>query len=331
MLLRPSRYRHDGNLVHGCELRVNGSAARCDTRLCDAGAVTDERVTGSRKERAARRAGEFPPAPQPLRTPVIDSHTHLDITLTEGGSNGPGSVDEAIAMAREAGVDRLVQVGVDVNSSRWGVEVAHKYPAVVATVALHPNDAPRVPDLDGALREIESLAADPRVRGIGETGLDTFRTGEEGRAAQEASFRAHIGFAKRYGKPLVIHDRDAHADVLRVLDSEGAPDTVVLHCFSGDAEFARECVARGYVLSFAGTVTFGNAAALREAAVVTPADQLLVETDAPYLTPMPYRGRPNASYLIPLTVRALAEVKKADLDELCAAISATGDRVFGPW
>jgi TatD DNase family protein len=201
----------------------------------------------------------------------------------------------------------------------------------VATVALHPNDAPRVPDLDGALREIESLAADPRVRGIGETGLDTFRTGEEGRAAQEASFRAHIGFAKRYGKPLVIHDRDAHADVLRVLDSEGAPDTVVLHCFSGDAEFARECVARGYVLSFAGTVTFGNAAALREAAVVTPADQLLVETDAPYLTPMPYRGRPNASYLIPLTVRALAEVKKADLDELCAAISATGDRVFGPW
>jgi TatD DNase family protein len=293
--------------------------------------VSNQTPGESRKERAARRAGEFPPPPEPLRTPVIDSHTHLDITLTEGGTDGPGSVEAAIALAREVGVDRLVQVGVDVASSRWGVDVAHKYPAVVATVALHPNDAPRLPDLDAALREIEELAADPRVRGIGETGLDTFRTGEEGRAAQEASFRAHIGFAKRHGKPLVIHDRDAHAVVLRVLDDEGAPDTVVLHCFSGDAAFARECVRRGYVLSFAGTVTFGSAGALREAATVTPVDQLLVETDAPYLTPTPYRGRPNASYLIPLTVRTLAEVKNVDLDELCAAISATGERVFGPW
>ncbi|HEV7897367.1 MAG TPA: TatD family hydrolase [Planosporangium sp.] len=299
--------------------------------MCDAGAVSNQTPSESRKARAAHRAGEFPPPPEPLRTPVIDSHTHLDITLNEGGSDGPDSVEAAIALARAAGVDRLVQVGVDVDSSRWGVDVANKYPAVVATVALHPNDAPRVPDLDAALREIEDLAADPRVRGIGETGLDTFRTGEDGRTAQEASFRAHIAIAKRYGKPLVIHDRDAHADVLRVLDSEGAPDTVVLHCFSGDAAFARECVRRGYVLSFAGTVTFGSAGALREAAVVTPSDQLLVETDAPYLTPMPYRGRPNASYLIPLTVRALAEVKNVDLDELCAAISATGDRVFGPW
>jgi TatD DNase family protein len=293
--------------------------------------VSNDTPAESRKARAARRAGEFPPPPAPLPTPVIDSHTHLDITLTEGGEGGPDSVEAAIALAREAGVDRLVQVGVDVDSSRWGVGVAHEYPAVVATVALHPNEAPRLPDLDGALREIEAMAADPRVRGIGETGLDTFRTGAEGRAAQEASFRAHIAIAKRHGKPLVIHDRDAHADVLRVLDSERAPDTVVLHCFSGDAEFARECVRRGYVLSFAGTVTFGSAGALRAAALATPSDQLLVETDAPYLTPMPYRGRPNASYLIPLTVRTLAEVKKVDVDELCAAISATGDRVFGPW
>src|SRR5262249_27478106 len=183
------------------------------------------------------------------------------------------------------------------------------YPAIVATVAVHPNEAPRVPDLDGALREVESLAADPRVRGVGETGLDTFRTGDDGRAAQEASFRAHIAIAKRYGKPLVIHDRDAHADILRVLDEEGAPATVGLHCFSGDVELARECAARGYVLSFAGTVTFPSAGELRAAAAVTPPDQILVETDAPYLTPTPYRGRPNASYLIPLTVRALAEVK----------------------
>lgn len=299
--------------------------------MCDAGAVSNDTPAESRKARAARRAGEFPPPPAPLPTPVIDSHTHLDITLTEGGEGGPDSVEAAIVLAREAGVDRLVQVGVDVGSSRWGVGVAREYPAVVATVALHPNEAPRLPDLDGALREIEAMAADPRVRGIGETGLDTFRTGAEGRAAQEASFRAHIAIAKRHGKPLVIHDRDAHAEVLRVLDSEGAPDTVVLHCFSGDAEFARECVRRGYVLSFAGTVTFGSAGALRAAALATPSDQLLVETDAPYLTPMPYRGRPNASYLIPLTVRTLAEVKKVDVDELCAAISATGDRVFGPW
>ncbi|MET8350883.1 TatD family hydrolase [Micromonospora sp. NPDC005206] len=289
----------------------------------------------TRRERAARRAGEFPPAPEPLPRPVLDSHTHLDITVSEAGVPGGGPADDpvavAISLAAKVGVDRLVQVGVDVVSSRWGVEIADRHPAVLATVALHPNEAPRLADLDEALREIESLAARDRVRGIGETGMDFFRTGDEGRAAQEESFRAHIAIAKRYGRALVIHDRDAHADVLRILDDEGAPDTVVLHCFSGDADFARECVRRGYVLSFAGTVTFGSAAALREAAALTPVDQILVETDAPYLTPTPYRGRPNASYLIPLTVRSLAATTGADLDELCAAISATGDRVFGPW
>ncbi|MEV4809676.1 TatD family hydrolase [Micromonospora avicenniae] len=289
----------------------------------------------SRRARAARRAGEFPPAPEPLPRPVLDSHTHLDITVSEAGVPGGGPSDDpvgtAIEVATRVGVDRLVQVGVDVPSSRWGVATAQRYPAVVATVALHPNDAPRLPDLDEALREIEALAADDRVRGVGETGMDFFRTADEGRAAQEESFRAHIGIAKRYGKALVIHDRDAHAEVLRILDDEGAPDTVVLHCFSGDAAFAAECVRRGYLLSFAGTVTFASAGALREAAASTPIDQILVETDAPYLTPTPHRGRPNASYLIPLTVRALAASTGADLDDLCAAISATGDRVFGPW
>ncbi|MET7961161.1 TatD family hydrolase [Micromonospora zamorensis] len=291
--------------------------------------------TESRRERAARRAGEFPPAPEPLPRPVLDSHTHLDITVSEAGVPGGGPADDpvgtAIALATKVGVDRLVQVGVDVASSRWGADTADRYPAVLATVALHPNEAPRLTDLDEALRQIESLAARDRVRGIGETGMDFFRTGDEGRAAQEQSFRAHIAIAKRYGKALVIHDRDAHADVLRILDDEGAPDRVVLHCFSGDADFARECVRRGYLLSFAGTVTFGSATALREAAALTPVDQILVETDAPYLTPTPHRGRPNASYLIPLTVRALAATTGSDLDELCAAISATGDRAFGPW
>ncbi|MFG1884354.1 TatD family hydrolase [Micromonospora sp. NPDC049102] len=291
--------------------------------------------TETRRERAARRAGEFPPAPEPLPRPVLDSHTHLDITVSEAGVPGGGPADDPVAaavdLAVSVGVDRLVQVGVDVVSSRWGADIADAYPAVLATVALHPNEAPRLADLDEGLREIESLAARDRVRGVGETGMDFFRTGDEGRAAQEESFRAHIAIAKRYGKALVIHDRDAHADVLRILDDEGAPDTVVLHCFSGDAEFARECVRRGYLLSFAGTVTFGSAAALREAAALTPLDQMLVETDAPYLTPIPHRGRPNASYLIPLTVRFLAETTGSDLDELCAAISATGDRAFGPW
>jgi TatD DNase family protein len=293
---------------------------------------SDEQPSESRKQRAARRAGEFPPAPEPLAVPVFDSHTHVDITISEAGLPGGGDpVGTLLTAAAKAGIDRIVQVGVDVSSSRWSADLAARHPGVLAAVALHPNEAPRLADLDQALREIEALAAHPRVRGIGETGLDTFRTGDDGRVAQEASFRAHIAIAKRYGKALIIHDRDAHQRVLEVLDEEGAPDTVILHCFSGDAEFAAECVRRGYLLSFAGTVTFGSAGALREAAARTPIDQMLVETDAPYLTPMPYRGRPNASYLIPLTVRKLAEVRGADLDTLCAAISATGERVLGPW
>jgi TatD DNase family protein len=259
---------------------------------------------------------------------VLDSHTHLDIVGTDPG--------EQIAAAAAVGVDRLVQVGVDVASSRWSVDLAVQHPGVVATVALHPNEAPRIAGrgagrLDEALREIEALAAHHRVRAIGETGLDRFRTGDDGRAAQEQSFRAHIAMAKRYGRTLMIHDRDAHADVLRVLDEEGAPERVVMHCFSGDAQHAAECVRRGFVLSFAGTVTFANARALREAATATPMASMLVETDAPFLTPMPYRGRPNASYLVPLTVRALAQLTGRDLEELCAAIRSNGERVFGPW
>ncbi|MEU8079409.1 TatD family hydrolase [Catellatospora citrea] len=284
-------------------------------------------MTNDRAARAAERRWEsFPPAPEALPHPVLDSHTHLDIVAQDGGD--PATQIDAAA---KVGVDRLVQVGVDVASSRWGVACATDHAAVVATVALHPNEAPRLSDLDAALAEIAALAEDPRVRGIGETGLDFFRTREEGLPPQERSFRAHIALAKRVGKPLVIHDRDAHADILRVLDDEGAPETVVMHCFSGDEAFAAECVRRGFVLSFAGTVTFKNAPQLRAAAALTPPEQILVETDAPYLTPMPHRGRPNASYLIPLTVRALAEAKGMPLAEMCQAISANGDRIFGPW
>jgi len=290
--------------------------------------------SGSRRDKQARRRGEFPASPEPLSVPVFDSHTHLDLTIQEAGVPGDGAgdpVDALIDAAAKSGIDRLVQVGVDVPSSRWGAELAARNEAILAAVAIHPNEAPRLSDLDAALREIEALAGQPRVRGVGETGLDTFRTGADGRHAQEESFRAHIAIAKRHGKALIIHDRDAHRDVLRVLDEEGAPEKVVMHCFSGDADFAAECVRRGYHLSFAGTVTFASAGALREAAQVTPAERIMVETDAPYLTPMPYRGRPNASFLIPLTVRALAETRGDDVDALCAAISANGERVFGPW
>ncbi|MDY7090325.1 MAG: TatD family hydrolase [Actinomycetota bacterium] len=288
----------------------------------------------SRREKARRRAGEFPAAPEPLAVPVFDSHTHLDLTIEEAGVPGGEAADPVEALltaAAKAGVGRVVQVGVDEPSSRWSAELATRHASVLAAVALHPNEAPRLSDLDESLRAIEALAAEPRVRGVGETGLDTFRTPEEGRAAQEESFRAHIAIAKRHGKALIIHDRDAHEDVLRVLDAEGAPDTVVMHCFSGDAAFATECVRRGFHLSFAGTVTFASAGSLREAAALTPREQIMVETDAPYLTPVPYRGRPNASYLIPLTVRALAAARGDDVDELCAAISDNGERVFGPW
>jgi TatD DNase family protein len=294
-----------------------------------------DRERGSEKNAA-------PPLPEPLRVAVADSHTHLDMQLDQG------SVAEALAKAAAVGVTTVVQVGCDLRGSRWAAETAAAYPEVHATVALHPNEAPRIvlgdPDgwsrqeartpggetaLDDALAEIDRLAALPQVLGVGETGLDFFRTGEEGRAAQERSFRAHIEIAKRHGKTLVIHDRDAHDDVLRVLREEGAPDRTVFHCYSGDADMAKICAANGYYLSFAGNVTFKNAQQLRDALAVAPSDLVLVETDAPFLTPAPYRGRPNAPYLIPVTVRAMAEVRGMTEDALAEAISANTARAFG--
>ena len=286
----------------------------------------------------ANRRGEPPPSPDPLPSPALDSHTHLDIVLGErpaGDEHGEWAsdddVDAEIAAAVAVNVPRLVQVGVDVPSSRWSAALADRHPNVLAAVALHPNEAGAGAADEAALAEIDRLAAQPRVRAVGETGLDRFRTGPEGWPAQEASFRAHVDIAKRHGVALVIHDRDAHEEILRVLDDEGAPEHTVFHCFSGDADFARACVERGFVLSFAGTLTFGNAGSLREAAALTPVDQLLVETDSPFLTPMPYRGRPNASRLVPLTVRALAEVTGTQLITLCASLTATAERVFGTW
>lgn len=281
----------------------------------------------------ARRDRERPPAPEPLPHPVVDNHCHLDI------ADGDWiSTEQAIAAAADVGVPRIVQIGCDLPGARWAVAAAAEHDALVAGVALHPNEAPRLAvtgELDAAIEEIERLAtAHDKVRAIGETGLDRFRhaqsgTGEEGWAAQEESFRRHIDLAKRLDKTLVIHDREAHDDVLRVLDEEGAPERWVMHCFSGDDAFARRCLDRGAHLSFAGTVTFKNAAPLRNALAVTPRDRVLVETDAPYLTPTPHRGRPNASYLVPLTVRAMADVLGADLEELCRAIDANTETAFG--
>ncbi|QEV18539.1 TatD family hydrolase [Streptomyces alboniger] len=281
-----------------------------------------------------------PPLPAPLQVAVADSHTHLDMQS--------GTVEEALAKAASVGVTTLVQVGCDVRGSQWAARTAAEHDRVHATVALHPNEAPRIvlgdPDgwsrqgareaggdgaLDEALAEIDRLAALEHVKGVGETGLDYFRTGPEGMAAQERSFRAHIEIAKRHGKALVIHDREAHEDVLRVLKEEGAPERTVFHCYSGDAAMAQVCAEHGYFMSFAGNVTFKNAQPLRDALAVAPLDLVLVETDAPFLTPAPYRGRPNAPYLIPVTVRAMAEVRGIDEDAMATALASNTARAFG--
>ncbi len=271
-----------------------------------------------------------PDVPEPLPHPVIDNHCHLDITRD---GDDDLAVEEALKLAASVGVTRIVQIGCDLPGARWAVETADAHESVVAAVALHPNEAPLLAaagQLGDALAEIERLAASSeRVRAIGETGLDYYRTDEAGRSAQHDSFRRHIELAKELDKTLMIHDRDAHEDVLRVLDDVGAPDRWVMHCFSGDAGFARECLERGAHLSFAGTVTFKNAEPLREALRVVPQDRILVETDAPFLTPMPHRGRPNASYLVPLTVRSMAATRGEDLAGLCRAIEANTVSAFG--
>lgn len=277
----------------------------------------------------------WPETPDALPSPVVDNHCHLDHRAYSKGVAGGLliPVDEALDRAAAVNVTRVVQVGCDLAGSRWAVETAAAYESVVAAVALHPNEAPLLADageLDDALAEIDRLAqAGDHVRAVGETGLDYFRTGDGGRAAQHASFREHIRIAKRHGKTLVIHDRDSHDDVLRILDDEGVPDRTVMHCFSGDADFARECVDRGAYLSFAGTVTFKNAENLREALRGTPLDRILVETDAPFLTPSPHRGQPNASFLIPLTVRFMADIAGVSVDDMCQVIDANTDAAFG--
>ena len=264
--------------------------------------------------------------PLPLPGEVFDSHCHLDMIERP--------VAQVVAAARAVGVTRMITVGCDLPSSRWAADCAAEHQDVYAAVAIHPNETAAAAagpgGIGAALAEIGSLAALPQVRAVGETGLDYYRD-RAAPALQQEWFRAHIEMAKAAGKALMIHDRDAHDDVLRLLDEEGAPEQVVFHCFSGDEAMAKRCADAGYVMSFAGNVTFASAQQLRDAAAVAPADLILVETDAPFLTPMPHRGKPNSPAMVAYTLRCVAEVKQLDLAELCAVISATGERVFGPW
>lgn len=281
-------------------------------------------------EHGQTRDLSYPPLPEPLPIAVYDNHAHLEI------ADGDNPMDYRMHLDRAAavGVKGAIQVGGDLETSRWSAEVAANEPRLLAAVAIHPNEAPNYETagtLDAAIAEIDELAALPRVRAIGETGLDFFRTGEEGRGAQFRSFEAHIAIAKKHGLAMQIHDRDAHEAVIETLLRVGAPERTVFHCFSGDADMAKVCAENGWYLSIAGTVTFKNAANLREALAVTPLDRILVETDAPFLTPTPFRGRPNSPYLIPHTLRAMAEYLNADLAELGTQVAANTERVYGSW
>ena len=267
------------------------------------------------------------PLPEPLNVNCVDAHAHIEI-ITNSAPDAP-EIGKVLADAKSVGIDRIVQVGYSAEQSEWGVKLAEHWPNILAAVALHPNEAPVVEDLEADLSKIEELATHPKVRAIGETGLDFFRTEPALQERQKYSFRRHIDLAKRVDKALVIHDRDAHRAVLDLLVEEGAPEKTIFHCYSGDAEMARECIEKGYILSFAGTLTFKNAPALREAVKLVPIDQLLVETDSPFLAPMPHRGSLNTPAQIPTILRFMAEERGEDVDELATAISNNCERLFG--
>jgi TatD DNase family protein len=283
-------------------------------------------------------ADDWPPLPQALTVPVYDNHTHLE-PPPEGelaGHAWQSTLDyhDALDRASSVGVRGVVQVGTDLVSSRWSADIAAIEPRVLAAVALHPNEAPVLDaagTLDDQLAHIAELAGRPRVRAIGETGLDFFRTGEDGRDAQRRSFEAHIRIAKERGLALQIHDRDAHREVVETLLRVGAPERTVFHCFSGDSELAAILAEHGWYASFAGTVTFKNAPNLRDALERLPRRLVLVETDSPFLTPVPFRGRPNSSYLIPHTLRAMAAHLGTDVSVLAALVSSNTEEVYGLW
>ena len=273
----------------------------------------------------------YPPLPEPLEVATYDNHTHLDIAYGDEALSTREHLDKAASV----GIKGVVQVGVTLQTSKWSAELAAKEPQVLAAVALHPNEAPEygsMAKLDEAIAEIAELATQPRVRAIGETGLDFFRTeGELSLALQQHSFEEHIRIAKENNLALMIHDRDAHDEVVATLKRVGAPEKVVFHCYSGDIDLAQICIDNGWYMSFAGNITIKRNEHLRNSLAMAPAELILVETDAPFLTPEPFRGRPNASYLVPITVRKMAEVRNVDANDLAGRLALNTENVYGSW
>ena len=286
-----------------------------------------------RQRKAPAFASAFPAAPEPLEVAIYDNHSHLDFVFDEDLGAMPWN--ENLDIAQGVGIKGVVQVGVTLESSKWSAELATKDARVLAAVALHPNEAPlyeNLENLNAAIAEIEKLAAQPRVRAIGETGLDFFRTeGENSIALQKHSFEEHIRIAKENNIALMIHDRDAHEEVVSTLKSVGAPDKVIFHCYSGETDLAQICIDNGWYMSFAGNITIKRNQHLRDSLAMAPKELILIETDAPFLAPEPFRGRPNAPYLVPVTARFMATVRGEDLNELCAQLALNTETVYGDW
>ena len=282
-------------------------------------------------ESSERKPRLYPELPEPLSIGTYDNHTHLEIA----DSDHPMSVSDHVEKMQQVGMLGAVQVGVTLESSIWSAEVASKEPMLLAAVAIHPNEAPLYGDkasLDQAISGINELASQPRVRAVGETGLDFFRTeGEEQLALQLHSFEEHIAIAKEHNLALQIHDRDAHDEVVKTLRRVGAPERTVFHCYSGDLELAEICKAEGWYLSFAGNISFKKNQHLRDSLLAVSRSQILIETDAPFLTPEPLRGRPNAPYLVPHTLRFMAELTGDDIEALALQLNKNTEAVYGLW
>jgi TatD DNase family protein len=278
-------------------------------------------------------ASAFAPMPEALEVPIYDNHCHLEFVFDEAVGAMPWK--ENLDISEAVGIRGVVQVGVTLESSKWCAELATLDKRVLAAVAIHPNEAPLYADinsLDEAIAEIEHLAAAPRVRAIGETGLDFFRTeGDLGIKLQQHSFEQHIRIAKENDLALMIHDRDAHDEVVATLLRVGSPEKVVFHCYSGDTALANICAENGWYMSFAGNITIKRNQHLRDALMIAPKELILVETDAPFLAPEPYRGRPNAPYLTPITARFMAEVRGEEINQFCEQLARNTENVYGSW
>ena len=297
-------------------------------------AFTRSSSTGESSSASKSKPGKtpsFPAAPEPLEVAVYDNHCHLEFVFDD--ELGAMPWQENLDLAESVGIKGVLQVGVTLESSKWCAELATKDQRVLAAVALHPNEAPLYESkaaLDAAIAQIAELAKQPRVRAIGETGLDFFRTeGDDSIALQRHSFEEHIRIAKGNNIALMIHDRDAHDDVVETLLRVGAPEKVVFHCYSGETDLAQICNDNGWYMSFAGNITIKRNQHLRDSLAMARNDLILIETDAPFLAPEPFRGRPNAPYLVPITARFMAEVRGEDLNELCAQLAANTEAVYG--